>query len=49
MRVELRHINEIKPYEKNPRVNDQAVAVVAESIRQFGFRQPSAPDEFIGI
>ncbi len=48
MNVELRPLAEIKPYEKNPRINDTAVGAVAESIRRFGFRQPSAPDEFIG-
>jgi len=47
-KVTLRNIETIQPYERNPRINDQAVDAVAESIRQFGFRQPSAPDEFIG-
>ena len=37
MRVELRPITEIRPYENNPRLNDDAVDAVAESIRQFGF------------
>ncbi|MBP9032466.1 MAG: ParB N-terminal domain-containing protein [Pseudomonadales bacterium] len=36
---------DIKPYEKNPRVNDAAVDAVAESIRRFGFRQPIVVDE----
>ena len=30
----------LKPYEKNPRKNDDAVAAVAASIREFGFRVP---------
>lgn len=30
----------LKPYEKNPRKNDEAVAAVAASIREFGFRVP---------
>ena len=40
MHVEQRSVHLIKPYEKNPRLNDAAVDRVAESIRQFGFRQP---------
>ena len=45
MKVELRSPAAIRPYEKNPRVNDAAVDAVAESIRQFGFRQPIVVDE----
>ncbi len=44
MNTEQRALAEIKPYEKNPRLNDKAVAAVAESIRQFGFRQPIVVD-----
>jgi ParB-like chromosome segregation protein Spo0J len=44
MNVELRPLAEIKPYEKNPRMNDAAVDAVAESIRRFGFRQPIVVD-----
>jgi len=44
MNVELRPLAEIKPYEKNPRINDAAVDAVAESIRRFGFRQPIVVD-----
>ena len=33
-------ISEIKPYEKNPRKNDNAVEGVANSIREFGFKNP---------
>jgi site-specific DNA-methyltransferase (adenine-specific) len=40
MHIELRNIDEIKPYEKNPRINDDAVEAVAKSIKEFGFRQP---------
>ena len=43
--VEYRPLVDIQPYEKNPRVNDAAVDAVAESIRQFGFRQPIVVDE----
>ena len=45
MKIELRPLAEIKPYEKNPRDNDAAVDAVAQSIRQFGFRQPIVVDE----
>ena len=45
MKVELRDIQAIRPYEKNPRLNDQAVEAVAKSLREFGFRQPIVVDE----
>jgi len=44
MKVELRSTEAIRPYEKNPRVNDQAVEAVAKSLREFGFRQPIVVD-----
>jgi DNA modification methylase len=44
MKIELRKLSEIKPYPGNPRVNDDAVAAVAASIREFGFRQPIVVD-----
>lgn len=34
----------IKPYEKNPRKNDNAVKYVAESIKEFGFKVPIVID-----
>jgi len=37
-------INDIKPYAKNPRKNDRAVATVANSIEQYGFQQPIVVD-----
>jgi len=45
MRVEMRKLSSIKPYENNPRLNDGAVEAVAASIREFGFRQPIVVDE----
>jgi len=42
--VELRNIDEIKPYERNPRVNDNAVEAVAASLKEFGFKQPIVVD-----
>ena len=44
MDVELRAIADVKPYEKNPRLNDPAVDAVAKSITEFGFRQPIVVD-----
>jgi DNA modification methylase len=40
MQIELRDIDSITPYEKNPRLNDDAVEAVAASIKEFGFRVP---------
>ena len=37
-------INEIRPYEKNPRINDDSIPKVAESIKNFGFLQPIVVD-----
>ena len=44
MKIELRPLSDIKPYPNNPRINDDAVAAVAKSIREFGFRQPIVVD-----
>lgn len=38
-------IDSVKPYEKNPRKNDDAVPMVEESIRQYGFRVPLVIDK----
>ena len=43
-------LTELRPYERNPRKNDNAVAAVAESIKQYGFLVPlviSAGNEII--
>jgi len=45
MDVKLVGIDDVKPYEGNPRVNDPAVDAVAASLREFGFRQPIVVDE----
>jgi DNA modification methylase len=45
MKIELRKLSAIKPYPGNPRLNDDAVAAVAASIREFGFRQPIVVDD----
>jgi len=44
VKVELKNIESIRPYEQNPRLNDQAVEAVAKSLREFGFRQPIVVD-----
>lgn len=38
-------ISDIRPYEKNPRFNDNAVDAVAKSIKEFGFRSPIVVDK----
>ena len=45
MEVETSSIDRVKPYDKNPRINDAAVDAVARSIQEFGFRQPIVVDE----
>jgi len=45
METELRPIQTIRPYPRNPRHNSPAVDAVAASIREFGFRQPIVVDE----
>lgn len=44
MDVINKQIDDIKPYENNPRKNDAAVQYVANSIREFGFKQPIVVD-----
>jgi DNA modification methylase len=45
MQIEMRALAELRPYENNPRHNDAAVEAVADSLREFGFRQPIVVDE----
>ncbi len=45
MQVKQLNINDLRPYEQNPRINDAAVDAVAASIKEFGFRQPIVIDE----
>ena len=42
--IEWRPLDAVVPYEKNARINDDAVPKVAESIRQFGFLSPIVVD-----
>jgi ParB-like chromosome segregation protein Spo0J len=44
VKVQAKPIDSIRPYPGNPRLNDDAVDAVAESIRRFGFRQPIVVD-----
>lgn len=45
MTIETWPIDRLIPYEKNPRLNDDAVEAVARSITEFGFRQPIVVDD----
>jgi site-specific DNA-methyltransferase (adenine-specific) len=38
-------INDLKPYENNPRINDDAIDKVAESIKEFGWKVPVVIDQ----
>lgn len=40
MTIEMISLSELKPYEKNPRINDDAAAKLQDSIKAFGFRIP---------
>lgn len=44
MQVVAKSIDDIKPYENNPRDNDDAVDATANSIKQFGWQQPIVVD-----
>jgi ParB-like chromosome segregation protein Spo0J len=44
MQIEMRPIGSVRPYDNNPRINDAAVAAIAASIKEFGFRQPLVVD-----
>ena len=45
MVIITKNIKEIIPYEKNPRINENAVDKVAESIKQFGWKVPIVIDK----
>lgn len=40
IKIIYKSTNKIVPYENNPRLNDEAVEAVANSIKQFGFKVP---------
>ena len=45
MEVKNVKIQDIKPYENNPRDNDEAVGGVAKSLQEFGWQQPIVVDK----
>jgi DNA modification methylase len=45
MKIEQRSTDSVIPYLRNPRDNEAAIDAVAESIQQFGFRQPIVVDD----
>lgn len=45
MNIQTINVKDLKPYEKNPRKNDDAVKYVAESIQKFGFKCPIVIDK----
>lgn len=49
MKVIVKSIDDIKPYENNPRNNDDAVDAVANSIKDFGWQQPIVVDKNLVI
>lgn len=40
LQIIYKNISELNPYENNPRFNDEAVEYVANSIKEFGFKNP---------
>lgn len=45
MKIVHKSIDELIPYENNPRINDHAVEAVANSIKEFGFKNPVIVDK----
>ena len=45
MKVIEKKLSEIKPYENNPRNNEDAVQYVANSLKKFGWKQPIVLDK----
>lgn len=44
MQIVYKKLEELKPYENNPRLNDDAVEYVKKSIEEFGFKIPMVID-----
>ena len=44
MLIEKKSLDSIRPYERNPRVNDDGVDAVVKSIQEFGWRAPIVVD-----
>lgn len=45
MNIIEKKLSELKPYERNPKRNDEAVKYVMESIKEFGFKNPILVDK----
>lgn len=45
LRVQYMPLSNLKPYDKNPRDNSKAVARVAKSLTEFGWKQPLVVDK----
>jgi len=45
MEIKMVKVEDLKPYENNPRFNDDAVEYVANSIKNFGFKVPMVIDK----
>lgn len=45
MNIEYWKTEDVKPYENNPRINDGAVEATANSIKEFGWKQPIVVDK----
>ena len=45
MQIEMLKVKDLIPYERNPRNNKDAVDVVANSIKEFGFKNPIIIDK----
>lgn len=45
MKIEYKNIDEVIPYENNPRHNEEAIEYVANSIQEFGFKVPIIVDK----
>ena len=45
MEIVMKRLQDLHPYEKNPRKNDAAVDFVANSIKEFGFKVPIVIDK----
>ncbi len=45
LEVVYKKLEDLKPYAKNPRLNDEAVQYVANSIKKFGFKVPIIIDK----
>jgi len=49
MEIQEVAVAQLKPWDENPRINDNAVDAVAESIKRFGFNVPILCDQHMTI